>query len=308
MKIITPVVVIAYNRPLKTLRLLNSLKKIKLSKIIFICDGPKQNNNLDKNKCKKVNNLIKKIKFNCKKEYIISKKNLGLKNRIYSGLNQVFKKYDRAIILEDDCIPNFSFFYFCEKVLKIYSKNKKIAGISGNNFLNQNINNSFYFSKYSSIWGWATWSRVWKKIDINIKFWPKYKNSLMWINSCPDIVERHFWNNLFDNVYKNKINSWAYSYLLNNFYHKRLTVVPRYNLVKNIGFGKGSTNTKHYNKFFFPPVKKIEKKLSIPSKIIQNKKGDIIDFARVYGGGRRNSYPIKFFFMLYVFFLNLFTK
>ena len=59
MKIITPVVVIAYNRPLKTLRLLNSLKKIKLSKIIFICDGPKQNNNLDKNKCKKVNNLIK---------------------------------------------------------------------------------------------------------------------------------------------------------------------------------------------------------------------------------------------------------
>ena len=151
MKIITPVVVIAYNRPTKTLRLLNCLKKIKLSKIIFICDGPKQNNNLDKNKCKKVNNLIKKIKLNCKKEYIISTKNLGLRNRIYSGLNQVFKKYDRAIILEDDCIPNISFFYFCEKTLKIYSKNKKIAGISGNNFFNQKIFESYYFSNWRSI-------------------------------------------------------------------------------------------------------------------------------------------------------------
>ena len=96
--------------------------------------------------------------------------------------------------------------------------------------------------------------------------------------------------------------------LLNNFYNNRLTVVPRYNLVKNVGFGRDSTNTKNYNKFFFPPVKKIEKKLSVPSKIIQNKNGDIIDFARVYGDGRRNSYPIKFFFMLYIFFLNLFIK
>ena len=294
-----PVVIIVYNRPFQTKKLLKKLEDIKPKNLIIISDGPKKNS-LDIKKNLEVRKITKKINWNCKKIYINSKNNLGLKKRIYTGLNFVFKKFDQAIILEDDCIPNDSFFYFCNKLLKVYKKNKKICSISGNNFNNTKINDSLYFSKYSSIWGWATWKRSWEQFDINIKFWPKYKKSKKWKKDCPDIVERIFWDKIFDKVYKKQINSWAYPYLLNNFYLNRLTIVPKYNLVKNIGFGRNATNTTNYEKLFFPSLRKIKKKLKIPKEILQNYKADKIDFGNVYGGGKRNKQPVKFFYMLYL--------
>jgi|TARA_B110000114_G_scaffold177622_1_gene209626 hypothetical protein len=299
MKFNIPIVIIVYNRPTQTKRLLKKLESIEPSNLIIISDGPK-NNTLDIKKNLEVKKITEKINWKCNKIYINSSNNLGLKKRIYSGLNLVFKKFDRAIILEDDCLPNDSFFYFCDKLLKIYKRNEKISSISGNNFNNILISESFYFSKYSSIWGWATWRRSWKKFDIEIKFWPKFKKSKKWKKSCPDIVERAFWEKIFDKVYKNQINSWAYPYLLNNFYLNRLSIVPQYNLVKNIGFGKNATNTNKQDKLFFPSQKEIKKKLRIPKEIIQYYKADKVDFANVYGGGRRNKQPIKFFYMLYL--------
>jgi|TARA_B100000780_G_scaffold119609_1_gene83836 hypothetical protein len=294
-----PVVIIVYNRPTQTKKLLKKLENIKPNNLIIISDGPKKNSS-DKKKNLEVRKITKNINWDCKKIYINSDHNLGLKKRIYSGLNIVFKKFDRAIILEDDCLPNDSFFYFCDELLKLYKRNKKIVSISGNNFNNVKIDESFYFSKYSSIWGWATWRRSWKKFDIKIKFWPKYKKSKKWKKDCPDIVERIFWEKIFNKVYKNEINSWAYPYLLNNFYLNKLTIVPKYNLVKNIGFGENATNTNKYEKFFFPSLKKINKILKIPKEIFQNQKADRVDFGNVYGGGSRNKQPIKFFYMVYL--------
>jgi len=299
MKFNVPIVIIVYNRPTQTKKLLKKLEVIKPKNLIIISDGPKKNSS-DKKKILEVKKIVKKINWKCKKIYINSDKNLGLRNRVYSGLNIVFKKFNQAIILEDDCLPNDSFFHFCEKLLKIYKKNKKISSISGNKFNNIKINESFYFSKYSSIWGWATWKRSWSKFDLQIKFWPKYKNSEKWKKDCPDVVERIFWEGVFDKVYKNTINSWAYPYLLNNFYLNRLSIVPKYNLVKNIGFGKNATNTNKYEKFFFPNVKKMSQRLEIPKGIFQNHNADKIDFGNVYGGGRRNKQPIKFFYMVYL--------
>ncbi len=294
-----PVVIMVYNRPSQTKRLLKNLEKIKPKNLIIISDGAKKNTN-DQKKVIKVQKIVKQINWKCKKIYIGSKNNLGLKKRIYSGLNIVFRNYNQAIILEDDCIPNLSFFYFCKKLLNIYKNNKKISSISGNNFNSMNIDDSYYFSKYSSIWGWATWKRSWKKFDIKMKFWPKYRKSKKWKKDCPDIVERTFWEKNFDNVYKGTINSWAYPFLLNNFYHNYLTIVPKYNLVKNVGFGKNATNTNKYEKIFSPKVKNLNQNLKIPKKIIRNFKADTLDFGNVFGGGRRNKQPIKFFYMMYL--------
>jgi hypothetical protein len=176
MKLNTPVVLILYNRPKKTLNLINIVKKVKPKKIFLIIDGPK-NTKKDKNCCKKVIEVLKKINWKCSKNFIISEKNLGLKKRVVTGLDLVFQKVSTAIILEDDCMPNVSFFYFCQFLLKKFYNKKKISGISGNKFNKEKINESIYFSKFFSIWGWATWARYWKKFDISIKFWPKYKNS-----------------------------------------------------------------------------------------------------------------------------------
>ena len=299
MKFNIPIVIIVYNRPKHTEKLLNIIKNVNPRILVIISDGPK-NNKTDKLKCRKVKEVIENINLGCKKIYISSKENIGLKYRIYSGLNIFFKKFSKGIILEDDCIPVKSFFYYCRSMLKTFKNEKRISKISGCKHNDLSIANSFYFSKFGSIWGWATWRRSWNEFDIDIKFWPKYKISEKWIKDCPDIVERSFWNNLFDKVYIGEINSWAYPFLLNNFYKNKLSIVPKYNLIRNVGFGKDSTNTKIYNKKFFPKTKFFEKKIKYPDDIKQFIKADNIDFSNVYGGYRRNKYPLKFFYMIYL--------
>lgn len=301
-----PVVVFAYNRP-KTIKiLLTQLKKIKPPNIIFFLDGPK--NKKDNKKCRQVKLVITKKKWKCKKKIIVSKSNKGLKKSIIDGLNYVFKNYEKAIILEDDCIPNKSFFLFCSLMLKKFNGNKNISGISGSNFYPNKINTLYYFSKYSSIWGWATWKRVWHDTTISLSFWPKYKKSIEWKNKFTNLTERYFWENKFDEVYEKKINSWAYIYLLNNFYKNRITVVPKYNLVKNIGFGKNSTNTKLVNKFFLPKQKNLKISNKEPKNIIINEKADNIDFKNVYAGGRRNRFPFNLIFNIIIFISKIFQK
>ena len=280
----TPVVIFVYNRKKETKILIKKISKIKPKNIIFISDGPKDND-LDKRKCFEVENVIKNINWKCKKRYIKSKKNIGLKKRISTGLDKVFNLYDKAIILEDDCIPNKSFFIFCEKFLKEYKDNYRIAGITGNNFQKQKIKETFYYSKFSSIWGWATWRRVWKTYDIKIKFWHKFKNSQKWKIFFESNNERLLWEKIFDKVYNNQINSWAYSNLLCNWYYNRLTIVPKYNLIKNIGFTNSATNTKKINKVYLPKVKNLKlDKVVYPKLIEPNIEADKFDFENLYGG------------------------
>lgn len=303
MKIKSPVVIFIYNRKKETSILLKKLSKFKFTNVIFIFDGPKKNK-IDQQKCRELQNMIYNLNWKCKILKIKSKNNLGLKKRVSTGLNKVFKLYDRAIILEDDCIPNTSFFKFCEKFLDKYKNNKKIAGITGNNFQKDEIKETFYFSKFSSIWGWATWRRVWKTYDIKIKFWNKYKHSEEWKNTCNDPTERIFWNKIFDKVYKNEINSWAYSNQLCNWYYDRLTIVPKFNLIRNIGFSKEATNTKKAYQIYFPKVKNLKlKKIIYPKHVEANKKADRFDFLFVYGGN-----SLKFPKNIYYKLINLARK
>ena len=284
MKMTTPVVIFVYNRKKETKILLNRLARLKPKNIIIIFDGPNDNKE-DKKKYAEVQKIVKNISWKCKKKYIGSKQNLGLKKRVTSGLNLVFDSYDRAIILEDDCIPNKSFFLFCEFFLDKFKNNKKIAGITGNNFQKEKIKETFYYSKFSSIWGWATWSRVWKTYDLEIKFWKRFKNSTNWKNYFENKKEWKFWTEIFDKVYKNEINSWAYSNQLCNWYHDRLTIVPKNNLIKNIGFSSNATNTKKVNKDYLPKVEKLNlTKIIYPKVMEPNKRADKYDFENIYGG------------------------
>ena len=279
----TPLVLFIYNRPKNVKKIILNIRKIKPKKIFVFADGPK--NNKDKLNCIKSIQALNKVDWTKEIQIIKNKTNLGLKKNIKKGLDIVFKKCSKAIILEDDCIPNKSFFKFCEIFLDYYKNEKKIAGITGNNFNNLSGYDTYYFSKYSSIWGWATWKRVWETVDINILFWKKFKKSKKWKNYFHDKTECEFWTKIFDDVYDGKYNSWAYPYLLSNFYHQRLTIVPKKNLVENIGFNKNATNTYQKYEIYNQKKNKMSFKNIIHPKIISNNlKADYFDFLNVYGG------------------------
>lgn len=240
-----PLVLIIYNRYKYTLELINTLKKFKLKKIYIISDGPKKNQK-DIMSVKKTRDLVaeKFKKINCIKIY--SKKNLGLRKRIISGLNKVFDKEKQAIILEDDCIPTKEFFLFTKILLKKFKHNKKVASICGSNHLSSWKKKDVYYlqSKYFNSWGWATWSDRWKQINFNPKYLLNKSNDKKILNVLGSYRALLYWKYILKKLLHKKINSWAYTYNYYYFSKKKYHLIPTKNLIKNIGIGKNSTNTK----------------------------------------------------------------
>ena len=237
-----PVLILGYNRPSHIKKLIKSLKKIKPKKIYISLDGSKKKIE-DIKKCKLVKNEIDKINWDCvlKKNY--NSNNLGCKESVSRGIKWFFKSNKFGIILEDDCIPNRTFFNFCYKINQIYKNNKKIFLISGSNFFNGQIKDDYYFSKYTHCWGWATWSRAWKHYDNKLSFWGEWKKTNNWKFFHKKKIERKYWEKIFDKVKNGKIDSWSYVWTCSVWKKKGLTIIPKKNLIKNIGFDINATNS-----------------------------------------------------------------
>ena len=264
------VLLLVYNRPKETSRILKLLDNYKFKKIYISSDGPKKNNDLNENfyENKKI------LKSLDKKKYSINflQKNHGCKIGVSKGIHWFFKNENKGIILEDDCIPNKSFFKFCESMLSKY-KNSNVMVVSGNNFLKNKIkiNHSYYFSKYNHCWGWATWKRSWLKYDGNMKKWEVFKSSKKWKKLITNKTERKYWEKIFNLCKFNKIDSWAYPWLLTIWINNGCTIIPKYNLVKNIG--EIGTNNSFYKKNDYK-TKQLNFNLKHPNKIEINLKAD----------------------------------
>jgi hypothetical protein len=201
-----------------------------------------------------------------------------------------------GIILEDDCLPNNDFFHFCEEMLTRYADFDNIFSISGNNFQKENnLNYSYYFSKYIHIWGWATWRRAWKKNELDIKFWPEWKNSNKWNSLFSDNIERKYWESIFDLAYNNKIDTWDYSWIASIWFNDGITINPTKNLVSNIGFNIDATHTKKSDKKFANlPVYNLDK-LIYNDTLILDTKADRYTFNKIFEGYKLR-WPLKYIF------------
>lgn len=277
-----PVVLIMYHRPDMTAKVISSLRDVKPSEIFVIADGPK--NPADAENCKKTRGLIDSIDWKCKIYKNYSSKNLGLRERVVSGLNWVFTKVDKAIILEDDLSIDKSFYRFCAEMLYKYKDNKKIISITGDNFLfgKYKTKDSYFFSKYTYSWGWATWRRAWKLYDDTMHDWPELKKHKTFKNILRGYVAKAYWTKIFDLTYQRKINSWAYCWTYTSFARNMLTIVPSYNLVSNIGFGSGATHTSLRSNVFGIPISTMDFPMRHPKEVVHNSDADSVIERNLY--------------------------
>jgi hypothetical protein len=271
--IITSILIIGYNRPEKIKQLLNILLKINTPYINIKIDGPKNKSDCIKiDEIKKIVNNFKIKKKKTKKIKIkYERKNLGLKNNIISGINWVFKSYEQCIILEDDIIPNNSFFGFCNKMLKLYNHDQNVMHISGTCFLpNNHQKDNYFFSKMPEVHGWATWRHKWNKI-IN-----KFNLDEIILN---DTIDKYYQNKLISKwfleyLYR-EVNSppkkgiWSPWWQLSIIMSNAVSINPMKNLVKHDGY-LIEDNATHPN---FEAVKKnFFKKKEINIKKLSKKK------------------------------------
>lgn len=245
-KFSTPILLIVFNRPDTTLEVFKAIRNIKPSKLYISSDGARIDKEDEQKKVMIVRELVtNNIDWPCELNTLFHEVNQGCKIGVSSAIDWFFSKEEMGIILEDDCLPNDDFFHFCEEMLIRYSDNFNIFSISGNNFQKNNkLNYSYYYSKYIHIWGWATWRRAWQKNDLDINFWPEWKNSNSWYSLFTDNIERVYWEGIFDLAYNNKIDTWDYSWIASVWFNNGIAITPNKNLVTNLGFNEDATHTK----------------------------------------------------------------
>lgn len=269
----TPVIIILYNRPLHTKKLLNSITKTqnyKNYKFYIFCDGPK--NNEDIIKIKKIKILTDIFKKKCSVKCSFRKKNIGLMQNMTKSINHILKNNSKAIILEDDLILNKYFFDFMNNALLKYKYNNKVFQISGYSYPVKSSNNLHYFLPLTSCWGWGITSKNWNDF---YKFLNNKKliiNNYLKIKRSKSLIDSFNFNNSYDylsmlqNSLNKKVNSWGIIFYLYLFVNNKITLFPYRSLVKNIGFdGSGNHKSKidvfntkfsNFKKYKFPEVSK----------------------------------------------------
>ncbi len=266
-----PILLMTYIRPQNTELLLKLINKYNNSQIIVFNDGLKYLKH--KFLQKKTREVILKYKKKFKLQILFPEKNLTQKNNLPYALKKVFKHHDRVIIIEDDCIPNKSFFKFCNLLLEKYKDDNRISQISGNNFLNfkkfkRRNKDSYFFSNLTSSWGWATWKKRWEgTYDSEIKAWPKIKKEHWLLDIFQNKKSVKFWTKAFDRRYKLLDDDWDRPWTFVNLINNRLNIFPNKNLISNIGEDNAAlhSNPKKWNKL---KLEEMEFPLAHPQIII----------------------------------------
>jgi hypothetical protein len=277
-KLKTPVAFIIFNRPDTTERVFAEIAKARPPKLLVIADGQRADHSDDAEKCAAVRAIIDGVDWSCEVLTNYSDVNLGCKRRVSSGLDWVFDTVEEAIILEDDCLPHPTFFRFCEEMLEKYRDDERIAMISGDNFQfgRNRTKYSYYFSRYTHIWGWASWRRAWDSYDVDMKIWPEIRDG-GWLEDLLGAKKSvWYWKNRFENVYKGKIDTWDYQWTFSCWIQSALTVIPNVNLVSNIGFDSDAVHTKVGNEFAEMETESMRFPISHPNYILRDSAADSI--------------------------------
>jgi hypothetical protein len=240
----TPVALFNFNRPHLTRQVFEVIRQIKPERLLLVADGPRADRPDDAQLCAEVRALFDEIDWDCKVSRNFSDTNMGSFKRNSSGLNWVFDTVEEAIILEDDCLPDPTFFRFCEELLERYRYDTRIAAIGGfNNLTRENPAESYFFSRYPMSWGWATWRRTWNLVDLDMKNWPNFKVAGL-SGIVPERWIRSEWAKLFDAIYAGeRRNGWDYQLLLACWMNNMLCITPNISLIQNIGYGQDATHT-----------------------------------------------------------------
>ena len=274
----TPVLFIIFNRLGTTQRVFKKIRQAKPTKLFIAADG-NRNNSKDLINCKNTRKIIKHVDWPCQLHLLLRDKNLGCSKSIIYAINWFFEHVEEGIILEDDCLPDLSFFGFCKQMLERYRNNQNVMMINGVNYLDyktkSTISSDYLFLNLYTVWGWATWKRAWKLFDFKMSALTNNTNSAL--NKIKSFLDNDYlYKKYMHHIPAFLLNgdeikngawdvAWWYTCLIND----GLCITPINNLISNIG-GIDKCN------YSFPRKSINLNKIKHPEKIEANKNLSIL--------------------------------
>lgn len=235
------ILIIGYQRPEKVKRLIEMCLKFSPRKIYLAIDGPK--NEFEKVKTDELERISLELFRNSNQGFRIWKReeNLGLGVSVISAIDWCFQTESHLIILEDDVLPNESFFGFVSNNINLLDQNEQILMISGTNLFNEKDKSEIYACNYPLIWGWATNKVKWQEIKHGILFSTCQPNN----NRSKKVM--NYWKVGAARVRKGLVDTWDTPLAEYMVKMNKICIYPTVNLVKNIGYDAYATNTKTFS-------------------------------------------------------------
>ena len=254
----TPVVLIAFNRPESTRRTLDAIRGARPPRLFVVCDGPRPERPTDAALCGEARAVLDEIDWPCQVDRRYSEENLGCEGNVETGLDWVFDQVDRAIVLEDDCVPDPTFFRFAEELLTRYVDDPCVWQVAGNSHQVPSAlfgDYSYAFSTWASVWGWATWSDRWHRHRASfprdhVRRGPHDRGDAP-VRRLParpapgSLVTRSAERHFADAAASTDVitHGWDKHWWLTIMTEGGLSISPAVNLVENVGFGADATHT-----------------------------------------------------------------
>jgi len=285
----TPVLFIIFNKQEETKRVFDAIRLQQPEQFFIAADGPRADKPGEVDKCKAVRKMVlEKIDWDCEVKTLFREENVGCGRGPSEAIAWFFEHVDEGIILEDDCLPNDSFFKFCAENLERYRNRPEISIVSGNNFQQvqpMTMDSDYYFSVFPSSNGWATWRRTWNKYDYFIRSWNtiNQKDFLRFL-----FEERKYhlwWKRQFDWIYKEQPHDmWDFQFHFHCMARKQLAIIPKANLVTNIGYGPDATHSANPDSYFANvPTYELNFPLKHPERIERNYEADVFIQQMLFG-------------------------
>lgn len=247
----TPILLLLFNRPKHAEAVIQQLRKVQPATLYVHCDGARADVSGEAEKVAMVRLALEKIDWPCEIKTLFREQNAGLRVGVYGALNWFFESEAQGIVIEDDCMPDPSFFPFCEAMLDRYAQEEKVMHIGGSNVaekLSRQLPSSYFFSQFSFVWGWATWRRSWAKMSIDLEGFESFvaEHRIKTLTSNP--FAQAYMLDKFRATKARENNSWAYAWAYSVMINNGLSIVPSINLVQNTGIGEAeATHTKSVN-------------------------------------------------------------
>ena len=238
----------AFNRPDHLQVLINRLREVKPTKIYAAIDGPREARSDERNKVDACQTLIASIDWDCEVKTQYQEENLGCGLGVSTAISWFFMHEERGIILEDDIIPDPSFFPYCSELLNRYELEERVFALSGCNFVPSEFQShpdqAYRFSQVPHIWGWATWRRSWEQHQLDIAGWRKQLPiNKLWARAGYSLPATVYWASTFELLARKEVDTWDGQLVLASMVSEQYTITSNVNLIENIGFGKDATHT-----------------------------------------------------------------
>jgi hypothetical protein len=288
----TAVALAVYRRPDLTARVAEAVRRARPPRVLVFADAPVAGDPDAAALCEETLAAIAAIDWECPVEIDVAERHLGARRRMSSGLDWVFGRVGEAIVLEDDCLPDPTFFPYCDSLLERYRDDERVFSVSGNDFRTHVRGGefSYAFSRYPLIWGWATWARAWRHYAEGSLAWPRLRGTGWLEETLGDPIAAAYWAHLFDQV-EGGLDAWDYGWTLTSWIEGGLTAVPADNLVSNLGFRADATHTHPgpdgRSPFAALPTVPIEMPLRHPPAVARDRELDAFIDEAVFSGNMR---------------------